>query len=467
MYSKNDVITIKIEDQGTTGEGIGKIDGYTIFVKDTVIGDQVEVKIMKAKKNYAFARLLKIIEPSPFRIEPKCPVARQCGGCQLQAMSYEQQLRFKEDKVYNNLKRIGGVTDFEMKPIIGMEDEPFCYRNKSQFPVGVDRERNIITGFYAGRTHSIINVDECLLSISPENQTNVNGLIMNIVKEFMLDYDIKPYDEVKHKGLVRHVLIRIGKYTNQIMVCVVINGDNLPYAKELVKRLNNIEGMCHISLNINKEKSNVILGTEIINLYGADYIEDYIGDLKFRISPLSFFQVNPVQTEKLYSKALEYAQLSGRETVWDLYCGIGSISLFLAGSARKVLGVEIVPPAIEDAKINARINGIDNAEFFVGAAEEVVPAYFENHKESAECQPDVIVVDPPRKGCDQTLLNTIVEMSPDRIVYVSCDSATLARDVKWLEANGYKLKEATPVDMFPHTVHCETVVLLSKQKIDK
>lgn len=466
MFQKNDILTIKITDQGTTGEGIGKVNGYTFFVKDTVIGDVAEVKVMKAKKNYGFARLMKIITPSPHRVEAPCPVAKSCGGCQLQAMSYEQQLRFKEEKVLNNLKRIGGVSDFVMRPIIGME-EPFFYRNKAQFPVGRDKEGKIISGFYAGRTHSIIDIDSCMLGMKLKNHENdceedVNRKVMKVIKSFMEAKGILPYDEATHSGLVRHVLIRIGAKTGQIMVCIVINGNKLPEEKELVKQLLNIPQMTDISLNINTEKNNVILGKKLISLYGNGYIEDEIGDVRFQISPLSFFQVNPKQTEKLYGKALEYANLTGKETVWDLYCGIGSISLFLAKNARKVIGVEIVPQAIRDAKVNAEINGIENAEFLVGAAEEVVPQYFQEYPEAPECTPDVIVVDPPRKGCDEKLLQTMVKMSPKRIVYVSCDSATLARDVKWLGENGYRLVEATPCDMFGQSVHVESIVLLSK-----
>lgn len=493
MFQKNDILEVEIIDQGMTGEGIGKIEGYALFIKDTVIGDVVRVKIMKTKKNYAFAKLIEIITPSPYRVEPICPKASSCGGCQLQAMNYAQQLKFKEDKVYNNIKRIGGITDFEMKPILGMEElclegkednGPFHYRNKAQFPVGLNRDGEIVSGFYAGRTHSIVEVETCALGInrvqcseaeqskvksgadicyetakSPETQ-DINAQVMEMVKAFMEKWGVEPYDEKSHKGLVRHVLIRIGAKTGQIMVCVVINGDTLPHAQALVEQLLKIPGMSDISLNINKEKNNVILGKKIVNLYGLGYIEDYIGDVKFRISPLSFFQVNPTQTEKLYGKALEYAGLTGRETVWDLYCGIGSISLFLAKAAKKVIGVEIVPEAIEDAKVNAAINEIDNAEFLVGAAEDVVPKYFEAHQGEPECMPDVIVVDPPRKGCDEVLLETMVQMAPKRIVYVSCDSATLARDLKWLEENGYKLVEVTPCDMFGQTVHCEVVALL-------
>lgn len=468
MFKKNDVLEIEITDQGTTGEGIGKVSGYTLFVKDTVIGDVAKVKVMKAKKNYAFARLVEIVKPSKYRVEPLCPVAKSCGGCQLQAMNYQQQLKFKQEKVFNNIRRIGGVEDFIMKPIMGMEElcikgheenGPFHYRNKAQFPVGRDKEGRIISGFYAGRTHSIISVNDCLLG------TGVNKTVMDIIKMYMTLEGVKPYDEVTHKGVVRHVLIREGKHTGEVMVCIIINGDKLPQVDRLVEQLLKVSGMTDISLNINKEKNNVILGDKIIKLYGPGYIEDYIGDVKFRISPLSFFQVNPVQTEKLYSKAMEYAKLTGSETVWDLYCGIGSISLFLAKNARKVIGVEIVEPAVEDAKVNARINNIENVDFISGAAEDVVPEYFQKHKGEPECNPDVIVVDPPRKGCDEKLLNTMVLMAPKRIVYVSCDSATLARDIKWLSDKGYKLVEATPCDMFGQSVHVETVVKLHRKDI--
>ncbi|MFQ9514295.1 MAG: 23S rRNA (uracil(1939)-C(5))-methyltransferase RlmD [Eubacterium sp.] len=461
MVNKNDIITVKITDQGTTGEGIGKIGGYALFVKDTVIGDEVKVKIMKAKKNYAFAKLVEIISPSPERVVPPCPVAKSCGGCQLQAMSYEEQLRFKADKVYNNIRRIGGIEDFEMKPIMGM-DEPFFYRNKAQFPVGVNKEGKIVAGFYAGRTHSIIDVESCMLGIRPDG-ADVNRQVMDTVKTFMELEGIQPYDETTGRGLIRHVLIRIGKATKQIMVCIIINGNKIPGSQLLVDKLLAIPGMMDISLSINRERNNVIMGTEIIHLHGPGYIEDYIGDVKFRISPLSFFQVNPVQTEKLYRKALEYANLTGNEIVWDLYCGIGSISLFLAKRAKKVIGVEIISEAIRDAKVNAEINHIRNAEFLVGAAEDVVPKYFKEHGNTPECKPDVIVVDPPRKGCDSKLLETMVQMAPERIVYVSCDSATLARDLKWLNENGYKLVEVTPCDQFGQTVHVETVALLTRK----
>lgn len=434
---KNDTFVITIEDLSDNGEGVGRLDGYIWFIKDTVIGDTVEAGVMKMKKTYGFARLIRIIEPSPSRIEPACPVARQCGGCQLQAMSYEEQLKFKERKVRNNLMRIGNLKDVPMLPIMGM-DEPWRYRNKSQFPFGLNRDGEIITGFYAGRTHAIVENEDCLLG------KEVNRDILRIIKSFMKEYAIRPYDEESHTGLVRHALIRVGFKTGEIMVCLVINGRKMAHGEELVERLLNVEGMTSISLNVNTERTNVILGKEIINLYGPGYITDYIGNVKYQISPLSFYQVNPVQTEKLYGTALEYAGLTGEETVWDLYCGIGTISLFLAQKAKKVYGVEIVPEAIEDAKMNAKLNGIDNVEFFVGKAEEVLPEQFRNNCVYA----DVIVVDPPRKGCDTVCLDTIVEMEPKRVVYVSCDSATLARDVKYLGEKGYEVEKVRCCDMF-------------------
>jgi 23S rRNA (uracil1939-C5)-methyltransferase len=452
-WKKNDRIEVVIEDISETGEGIGKTDGFTWFIKDTVIGDRVEAKVMKTKKSYGFARLEQIVEMSKNRVEPKCPVARQCGGCQLQAMDYEEQLRFKERKIYNNLMRIGGFSEVPMLPIIGM-DEPWRYRNKAQFPWGTDKDGNIVTGFYAGRTHSIIRCEDCLLGIE-ENQE-----VLKRIKAHMEQYGLRPYDEATHKGLMRHTLIRKGFKTGELMVCQVINGKSLPHSEELVKSLMEIPGMASISFNVNKEQTNVIMGSRVENLYGPGYITDYIGDVKYRISPLSFYQVNPVQTEKLYGTALEYAGLTGGETVWDLYCGIGTISLFLAKQAKKVYGVEVVPQAIDDARENARLNGIDNVEFFVGKAEEVLPEQFEKNKVYA----DVIVVDPPRKGCDEVCLDTIVKMAPKRVVYVSCDSATLARDLKYLAERGYEVMKVRGCDMFPHSGHVETIVLLQNEK---
>ena len=477
-YSKNDCVELTIEDIGVSGEGIGKVDGYTLFVKDTVIGDVVRVKIMKAKKNYGYARLMDIIKPSKDRVEPVCPIARQCGGCQIQAMNYNAQLKYKQKLVKDNLLRISGLTegaDYEMCEILGM-DTPFRYRNKAQYPVGEDKDGNIVMGFYAGHTHSIIACpdDDCMLGHRD------NAFILNAVKEWMKEYRVRAYNENIHKGTVRHVLIRTGYHTDEVMVCLVTKKMLRKEAADgLVKAIQKLKlNVASLVVNINKEDTNVILGKECITLYGRPYIEDYIGDIKFQISPLSFYQVNPKQTEVLYNKALEFAGLKGNESVWDMYCGIGTISLFLAKKAGKVYGVEIVPQAIEDAKNNAKINNIDNAEFFVGKAEEVVPAFYKKQtgvqsdndstdsKEYDMTRPDVVVVDPPRKGCDKKLLDTIVSMTPYRIVYVSCDSATLARDLKLLVEYGYKVEKVQPVDQFGNTVHVETVVLLSHKKPD-
>ena len=518
-FAKNDMVTVSIEDMGAEGEGIGKVDGFTLFVKDAIIGDTVEAKIVKSKKNYAYARLEKVLTPSPFRVEPKCELHRKCGGCQIQAMSYERQLAFKQDKVKNNLLRIGGFSEEElqpvMEPIVGME-EPFRYRNKAQYPIGKDKDGNPIAGFYAGRTHTIIPNTDCYLG------REENKEILEAILVYMKKYNVQPYDEETGKGLVRHVLIRTGFDSGEIMVCLVINyrgktgnasgksrgvtdkkdathAQFLPQQEELLATLSKIENMTSVSVSINTEKTNVIMGKEIHILWGSDRITDSIrvrnmetadmaftGEkLTFSISPLSFYQVNPMQTEKLYSLALQYAGLTGKETVWDLYCGIGTISLFLAAKAKQVYGVEIIPAAIEDAKENARRNGIDNATFFVGKAEEVLPDFYagkmtgmsekgERGTASADTcvprengdadmlHPDVIVVDPPRKGCDEKCLETMLKMQPSRIVYVSCDSATLARDLRILCDGGYELKKVRPVDQFAQGVHVECVCLLMK-----
>ena len=452
---KDDIIELTIEDLGIDGEGIGKADGMALFVKDAVVGDRIRAKIMKMKKNYGYARLLEVLEvlePSPVRCTPRCEFARQCGGCQLQAMTYEAQLDFKAKKVWNHLTRIGGLTDLAVPEIIGMED-PWRYRNKAQFPFGTDKEGNVVTGFYAARSHNIIPCTECWLGVE-ENREILEKILAHLKK-----FRIPAYDEKTGKGLLRHVLIRKGFTTGEVMVCLILNGKIMPKMEQLVESLREIPGMTSITINVNTKNTNVIMGTEMISVWGQDYITDYIGNIKYQISPLSFYQVNPVQTRKLYETALEYAGLKGNETVWDLYCGIGTISLFLAQKAGKVYGVEIVPEAIADAKINAKLNGITNAEFFVGKAEEVLPEKYKNEGIYA----DVIVVDPPRKGCDPAALETMVKMQPERIVYVSCDSATLARDVKWLGEHGYEVKKVKACDMFPGTVHVETVCLLSRK----
>ncbi len=476
LYTKNQLIQVEITDIGTDGEGIGKIDGFTFFIKDAVIGDVVEAKVMKAKKNYAYARLEKVVTPSPFRVEPKCKFARNCGGCQIQAMSYEKQLEFKQSKIRNNLIRIGGFApefvDSVMEPIVGM-DEPFRYRNKAQYPIGTDKGGQPVAGFYAGRTHSIIANTDCYLGVEENKE------ILGIVLDYMKENHVEAYDESMQKGLIRHVLIRKGFASGEIMVCFVINKKGkgadkngfLPEQARLVELLQVVPGMTSISVSINTENTNVIMGKEVYTIWGRDTISDTIhvrdtenefalteDGITFAISPLSFYQVNPVQTEKLYSLALDYAGLTGNETVWDLYCGIGTISLFLAGKAKQVYGVEIVPQAIEDAKKNALNNGIENAEFFVGKAEEVLPKKYEKEGIFA----DIIVVDPPRKGCDSACLETMLKMQPKKIVYVSCDSATLARDLKILCEGGYEIQKVRGVDQFGHTTHVETVVLLSQ-----
>lgn len=510
---KNESVTVAIEDIGVNGEGIGRVNGYTLFIKDAVIGDVVEARITKAKKNYGYARLIRIVASSGYRAEPVCEFARKCGGCQIQEMSYERQLEFKQDKVLGNLERIGGFSRELLRkvfePIVGME-KPFRYRNKAQFPFGTDKTGNPITGFYAGRTHDIIANTDCALGVP------VNREILELVLDFMKEYKIPSYDEKSGEGLIRHVLIRYGFTTKEIMVCFVVNrdmadiknrigseinfprgkaalcletkgyrkgkgkcasgnekdvrgGEWIPYQEILLERLTKILGMTSISVSPNTRRTNVVMGERYEVLWGHPFITDYIGGVKYQISPLSFYQVNPVQTEKLYGLALEYADLKGAETVWDLYCGIGTISLFLAKKAGHVYGVEIVPQAVEDARQNAEINGIGNAEFYVGKAEEVLPDYYARYEEEhpgKRAHADVIVVDPPRKGCDETLLKTMADMRPERIVYVSCDSATLARDLRYLCERGYEVERGRVVDQFPMSVHTETVCLLSNRKPD-
>lgn len=493
-YKKNDIVTVEIQDISNEGEGIGKIDGYPFFIKDAIIGDTAQVRVTKVKKNYSFARLEKVILPSPFRVEPICAFHKQCGGCQIQAMDYKRQLQFKEDKIKNNLVRIGGFDaefiDSVMEPIVGME-QPFRYRNKAQYPIGTDKEGNPVAGFYAGRTHSIIANTDCYLGVKENKE------ILEIILGYMKENHISAYEEKTGMGLIRHVLIRKGFTSGELMVCLVINrkgkkdkatclekgkkaeqgvySQYLPKQDKLIEKLSSVPGMRSISVSINTENTNVIMGKTVDTVWGKSRIRDSIHvrdtlhgfaltdkEIVFSISPLSFYQVNPVQTEKLYSLALEYAGLTGKETVWDLYCGIGTISLFLAGKAKQVYGVEIVPQAIEDARENAKDNGIENAQFFVGKAEEVLPEKYEKEGIFA----DVIVVDPPRKGCDESCLTTMLKMKPEKIVYVSCDSATLARDLRMLCDGGYEVKRVRGVDQFGMTVHVETVCLLSNRKAD-
>mgnify|MGYP000558054169 CR=1 FL=1 len=451
MMQKNEIVKVKIEDIGVGGEGIGKVDGYTLFIKDAIIGDVVEAKVMKAKKNYGYARLMNVLTPSKDRVEePVCPMARKCGGCQIQEMKYPAQLAFKEAKVRGNLERIGEVPtellDKVMQPIVGME-EPFHYRNKAQYPVSIC-DGELFAGFYAYKSHRIICNDDCALQ-PKEFKAGLEAFRIWAEKA-----NVTSYDENTGKGLLRHIYFRKGFATGEIMACAVINGTLIPESDLLVSLLREkIQGLKSVVININREKSNVILGKESKTVWGDDYIRDKLLGKTFVISPNSFYQVNHDQCERLYSKAMEYANLNKNETLLDLYCGVGTIGLTMAGSVKKLIGVEIVGKAIENAKINAKLNNIDNAEFICADAPTAAKKL-----EKA----DVIILDPPRKGCDASLFDTVCQMSPERIVYVSCDSSTLARDLKILDEKGYKTKRVCAVDMFPRTPHVEAVALIEK-----
>jgi 23S rRNA (uracil1939-C5)-methyltransferase len=462
-WKKNDELTLLIDDMGTQGEGIGHADGYALFVKGALVGEKVRVRLTKLNKNYGFARLLEVLETSPFRTVPECPHAGPCGGCTLQHMTYEGQLAFKEKKVRDCLERIGGVNmdEVEWLPVLGMDDaaRAWHYRNKAQFPVREDADGKAVAGFFADRSHRIIPVSSCKIQHPIINEVTV------AVTAFLNDYGISVYNEEKHRGLVRHIYVRRGFYSGQIMVCLVINGTSLPHADEFIRCMREFDGMTSICLNINREKTNVILGQKMVFLWGSQWIEDRIGDTCYRISPQSFYQVNPVQTQKLYETALAFADLQGDEKVWDLYCGIGTISLYLAQhlspeKGGRVIGVEIVPAAIENAKENARINDISHADFYCGAAEMLVPEFLSG---DTYVHADVVVVDPPRKGCDEKLLDAIVQILPEKIVYVSCDPATLARDVKFFSKKGYAVKKVRVCDQFCQGWHVETVCLLSRK----
>lgn len=447
---KNKTYEIEITALGAGGEGIGRLDGFTVFVEGALPTERVRVLMLKVKKNYGYGKLVELLTPAAERTEPRCPVAKQCGGCQLQHLSYAGQLAYKTKKVQDDLAHIGGIRDFPVLPALGMA-EPWRYRNKAQFPVGRGKNGCAI-GFYAKRSHRIVDTAQCFL------QDACNDEIVRIVRAFLTEYQIPPYDEESHTGLVRHILTRVGKHSGEIMVCLVLNGKRLPHGDVLAERLRRVDGVVSVVLNVNRERTNVILGRQILPLWGKESITDSLDGIEFEISPLSFYQVNPIQTERLYRKAVEVAAPNGTETVLDLYCGIGTISLFFARKVRRVFGVEIVPEAIADARKNAARNGITNAEFAVGAAEEVIPRLYAERGITA----DIVVVDPPRKGCDAKLLETMLQIAPRKIVYVSCNPATLARDLAVLTAGGYALREVQPVDQFPHSVHTEAVALLEK-----
>ena len=502
-FQKNDLIMLEITDLTEEGQGVGKKDGLVFFVKDSVMGDKVEARILKVKKNYAYAKVEKLLEASLYRITPLCPVAGKCGGCQLQHLSYEKELAWKEDRIAQSLIRIAGLSPEEVESkkegILG--GVLSRYRNKAQYPVqsrkeirsggatsvsdwkvdgkwpgknkieAKEKSSDLSMGFYGFHSHRIIETEDCLINSAE------NPLILECIKEWAKEYKISGYEEETGKGLLRHIFLRKGFSTGEILLCLVLNGKSLPHGKELWERMQDLSlsveeggqvqgsivGLC---VNINEGSGNAILGRETLCLYGKDSIEDKIGELSFSISVPSFYQVNPVQTEKIYGKALEYAALTGEETVWDCYCGIGTISLFLAQKAKQVYGLEIVPEAIENAKKNAEKNGLHNTEFYVGAAEEVLPKWVEEQKREGKDVGnlvDVVSLDPPRKGCNETCLSAVLELSPKRIVYVSCDPGSLARDIKYLGEGGYKLEKWVGIDNFPRTGHVETVVLLSRK----
>lgn len=448
---KGECVEVEVVDFGSRGEGVCKYKGFTIFVEGVVPGDILETEIYLKKRNYAKGKVKKIIKASEIRQEAPCKYFNTCGGCQIQNVKYEAQLEYKKKKVENALERIGKIEDFHISDTIGM-DEPYRYRNKGQFPVQINN--NIVEiGFYKMGSHDVVDLRKCLI------QEKISDRIINLIRSIIRKNHISIYDERKHKGVLRHIVIRTAYKTKDTMVVFVTNGYDLPYKNTFIEELEKIPSIKSCIQNINTMKGNRILGSENRTLFGERVIKDQIDDLTFEISPQSFYQINPVQTEKLYDKTLEYAGLTGEEVVFDLYCGIGSISLFLAKKAKKVYGVEIVKQAIKDANENAKRNNVENVEFIHGKSEEVLP---QMNKEGIKA--DVIVVDPPRKGCDQSLLETIVEMMPEKIVYVSCKPSTLARDLKFITENGYSLDKVQPVDMFPHSTHVETVVLLNKNQ---
>ena len=455
MVEKNKEYIFDIISQGYEGEGIAKIDNkYPIFIEGALKGEKVKVRIVKVNKNFAYGKLMEVLEASEERVNPPCAIYKRCGGCKLQHASYKAQLDFKWDRVKDCVSKIGKLDSTIVKYPLGMEN-PWRYRNKVQLPIGlINGEVKI--GFFAPRSHDIIDMESCLI------QDEIGDKVVKLTREWIEKFNIRPYNvdgEYDEKGIVRHIMIRRGFTTNEVMIVLVTNGEKLPHKEEFVDLMvKNIPGIKSVIQNINSKKTNVILGLESKTLWGEDTISDYIGDFRFNISPLSFFQVNPIQTEVLYGKALEYANLTGNEEVFDAYCGTGTITLFLSQKAKKVYGVEIIPQAIDNAWINAKENKVENVEFFVGESEVVIPDLINNWVKAV-----VVVVDPPRKGCDKKLLDAITNIDAKKIVYVSCDPSTLGRDLQVLEENGYKTLEVQPVDMFPNTAHIENVALLIKK----
>lgn len=448
---KNQTIKLSFADITHDGNGVGKINGYPVFVPNALPGEEAKIKVIKVKKNFAIGKRLELLTSSPDRVEPPCNVYYQCGGCQLQHMSYSMQLEMKQHQVENALRKIAHIKDVDVEPTLGMDD-PWRYRNKVQIPVGV-KDGRLITGFYRKRSHDIIEDMDCCIVTS-----EVNDQMVETVREIADNLGIQAYDEQTHHGVLRHIMVRTGENTGETMIVIVTKTKKLPSEEQLIKQIiERYPDVTSIMQNTNSERTNVILGKQTKCLWGEEYIYDTIGDIKFAISAMSFYQINPKQTKVLYDKALEFANLTGDETVIDAYCGIGSISLFLAQKAKKVYGVEIVPQAIEDAKINAQLNGLSNTKFVVGQAEKIMSTW-----KAEGLRPDVIVVDPPRKGCEESLLEAMIEMNPNRIVYVSCNPSTLARDLAILAEGGYQTKKVQPVDLFPQTSHTEVVCLLER-----
>ena len=449
MINKNQEYVVEIIDNGIDGEGIAKIDGYTLFIDGAIKGEKVKALVVKANKTFGFGKILEIIEKSPDRTEPICPQYKRCGGCVLQHMSYEAQLRYKEEKVRKTLEKFLHQTEIKFEPIIGM-GIPNNYRNKAQYPC-----QNGKIGFYSPRTHSLIENDYCY--IQDENADK----LAKIAFKLLMEEGNTCYDEKDGSGNIRHIMTRVGKNTGELMLVIITNKEEIKGKEKIISELTKLfSSLKSIVQNINSQNTNIIMGKKCITLFGNDHIVDELGEYKFKISPLSFYQVNPVQTEALYYKAIELADLKDTKNAFDLYCGIGTISTFLASKCKKVYGVEIVPEAIEDAKENAKLNGITNIDFRCGSAEEIIPKMYDEEKIKA----DVVFVDPPRKGCDQVLLDTIIKMKPENMVYISCNVATLGRDLKYLIDNGFELKVVQPVDQFPMTAHCETVALLNLKK---